>query len=77
MSRALANWVAAEAMIGASLLDSVATSGRPHSLHPDQEGVDRLAAVDDDDLELGAVALEGLRDAGAQTRLGLPRRPRG
>src|SRR6478752_6217272 len=71
MSRALANWVAAEAMIGASLLDSVATSEHPHSLHPDQEGVDRLAAVDDDDLELGAVALEGLRDAGTQARLGL------
>ena len=53
-----ANCLAAVAMIGASLLDSVATSGHPHSLHPDEQGVDRLAAVDDDDLELGAVVLE-------------------
>ena len=77
MPRALANFLAAEAMIGASLLDSVATSGHPHSLHPDEQGVDRLAAVDDDDLDLGAVALEGRRDAVAEAGLGVGARRRG
>ena len=50
-------------------------SEHPHSLHPDEQRVDRLAAVDDDDLDLGPVALEGARRIRSPSP-GRHRRPR-
>ena len=71
MPRASANFFAAVAMIGDELARLGRHSEHPHSLHPDEQRVDGLAPVDDDDLDLGPVALEGAPDPLAEPGLGI------